>query len=541
MQVLLLNGSLTHILLIYKKIRDFVFYLSCKYDDWNLRLSLYKLAIFAGKEKEIKGIQNTYPEILNQLTAAEAELIMAFCQNHPIKYKKLTSQLLAFGSVGDFLDDKSYKSCEKYIIGEIKSWLNSDTDVVAIGQHIFKCLSGVAYRMSQDMLSEICCQFIDSQYRRWYRDIFKFIANYIDLRKMSTDSAKSLVEHINCVLDSEKEREQIKYYPYFLCVLRKQNRALTEKMDKKIAEHLSSFYESTYKLETTEDENQDMPVFVKEYVERIRKSNETQGKDGVYFDNYSREIAKVRSILLGKEFKCDVDTMDKLISVVSDTLMVSKEGISTKLDAIALLICIVVKYPEDYMRNKGVYEKLFEQQKTIEVTDNSIISSNIDSISLKIGLQILYTAMGKDMYAEILELMPYIQGDVATTIAVTHLIIEYLEISDNIMFPSKVEAMILQNVLQWLHSEYADIRWNATRILLTMSRNPVNYGIVNHQLANLIDSNSVYIKSLIMRHIHKINGIPKETKEYIISKCNQDANFVVRMVCNEVEKDIYEE
>ena len=44
-----------------------------------------------------------------------------------------------------------------------------------------------------------------------------------------------------------------------------------------------------------------------------------------------------------------------------------------------------------------------------------------------------------------------------------------------------------------------------------------------------------------MRHIHKINGISKETKEYIISKCNQDANFVVRMVCNEVEKDIYEE
>lgn len=541
MQVLLLNGSLTHILLIYEKLRNFIFYLNCKFDDWIFRLNLYKLAIFAGKEKEIKGIQNTYPEILNQLTAAEAESIMAFCQNHPIKYKELTSQLLAFGSVGDFLDDKSYKSCEKYIIGEIKSWLNSDTPVVVIGQHIFKCLSGVAYRMSQDMLSEICCQFIDRQYRRWYRDMFKFIANYIDLRKMSTDSATALVEHINCVLDSEKEREQIKYYPYFLCVLRKQNRALTEKMDKKIAEHLSSFYESTYKLETTEDENQDMPVFVKEYVERIQKSNETQGKDGVYFDNYSREIATVRSILLGKEFKCDVDTMDKLISAVSDTLMVSKEGISTKLDAIALLICIVVKYPEDYMRNKGVYEKLFEQQKTIEVTDNSIISSNIDSISLKIGLQILYTAMGKDVYAEILELMPYIQGDVATTIAVTHLIVEYLEISDNIMFPSKVEAIILQNVLQWLHSEYADIRWNATRILLTMSRNPENYGIVNHQLVNLIDSNSVYIKNLIMRHIHKINGISKETKEYIISKCNKDANYVVRMVCNEVEKDIYEE
>ena len=59
------NGSLTHILLIYEKIRDFVFYLSCKYDDWNLRLNLYKLAIFAGDEKEIKGIQNSFPEVLN--------------------------------------------------------------------------------------------------------------------------------------------------------------------------------------------------------------------------------------------------------------------------------------------------------------------------------------------------------------------------------------------------------------------------------------------------------------------------------------------
>ena len=160
------NGSLTHILLIYEKIRDFVFYLSCKYDDWNLRLNLYKLAIFAGDEKEIKGIQSSFPEVLNNLTAAEAKSIMDFCLNHPIKYKRLRSQLRAFGSVGYFLDDKHYKSCEKSIVDEIKSWLNSDTAVVDIGQDIFGCLSGVAYRMSQDILSEICCQFIDRHYSR---------------------------------------------------------------------------------------------------------------------------------------------------------------------------------------------------------------------------------------------------------------------------------------------------------------------------------------------------------------------------------------
>lgn len=311
-------------------------------------------------------------------------------------------------------------------------------------------------------------------------------------------------------------------------------------MNKKVAEYLSNYYKGTYKLETTEDENRDMPVFMKEYVERIRKNNETQGKDGVYWGHVTREIATVRSILLGKEFVCDADTMDMLISVIADTLLISKEEISTKLDAITLLICITVKFPEDYKRNRDVYKKIYEQQKAIEDVDNSIISSNIDSISLRIGLQLLYTAIGKNVYADILELMPYIQGDVATTIAVTNLIVEYLENSDDIRLPSRIEAVILQNVLQWLHSEYVDIRWNATLILLTMSRNPENYGIVNHQLVNLIDSNSVYIKNLIMRQLHKIKGITDENKEYIISKCKNDANFVVRMVCNEVEKGIAE-
>lgn len=532
--VAMYNGSLTHILFIYKKIRDFVFYLSCKYDDWNLRLNLYKLAIFEGKEKEIKGIQDSYPEVFNNLTAAEAASIMDFCLNHPIEYKRLNSQLLAFGSVGYFLDDKCYKYHEKYIVCKIKAWLKDDTSVISIGQNIFKCLSGVAYRMSQDTLSEICCQFIEKHYSRWYIDMFKFIYNRIDLRKMSDDSAKALIEHINYILGSEEERKEINYFPSFLCTLRKQNRVFTEKMDKKIAEYLPSYYENTYKLETTEDEDRDMPVFVREYAESIKKSNETQGKNGVYFGHGTCEIAIVRSILLRKEFACDSNTMDMLISAIADTLLTSKEGISIKLDAISLLICIVVKYPEDYTRNQSIYEKLFEQQKAIDVVDNFLISSNIDSISLKIGLQFLYIAMGKDVYGDVLELMPYIQGDIATTIAVTHLIVEYLESSDDVILPFRVEAIILQNVLQWLHSEYTDIRWNATRILFTMSRNPENSGIVNHQLVNLVDSNSVYIKTLIMRHLHKMNGITDKTREYIFSKCKQDANFIVRMVCDEL-------
>lgn len=127
-----------------------------------------------------------------------------------------------------------------------------------------------------------------------------------------------------CVLDNEKEREQIKYSPLFLCVLRRQNYAITEEMDKKIAEYLPSYYGDTYRLEITENENEDMPGFVREYAERIRKSNETQGKNGIFFGHGTREIATVRAILLEKEFVCDSEIIDVLISTVADTLLIFK-------------------------------------------------------------------------------------------------------------------------------------------------------------------------------------------------------------------------
>lgn len=52
--------------------------------------------------------------------------------------------------------------------------------------------------------------------------------------------------------------------------------------------------------------------------------------------------------------------------------------------------------------------------------------------------------------------MPYIQGDIPTTISVTNLIVEYLENSDDVVLPQRVESIILQNVLQWLQSEHID-------------------------------------------------------------------------------------
>lgn len=527
------NGSLTHLLLIYDKVKNFVFYLSCKYGDWNLRKRLLQLAVFAGNEKEISNLQNSYPEILNRMMGDDAAMVMEFCNNQPIPYKRLISQLLGFGAVGYYLSDADFQKYETIIVKGIKDFLDDDKPVIFFGQNIFKGLAGAAYRMSQSTLVEICTLFMDREYGRWYTDMFDFIANRIDLQRMDTETAKTLIQRIIKALENEKDRGQIRNAPRFLFMLRKQNRQLTEELDLKIAEYLPTFYNGDYKLETTEKHQTDLPIFVQEYVDQINDHNATQGVGGAFIDYGTRYAATIRSILLFNNDIWSDELIDSVVAAATDTILISKENTRIKLDSIDLLICIALKFPAHFERNKSSYDKIFASRDKIDADEDMISSANISAISLKLGLNFLCTAMGTDVYTEILELIPYVQSDTATMIAIAKMIDHYLEITDDVLLPARIEVVVLQNVLQWLKSDNLDIRCIATRILLSLARNPENESVVNRQLLSLIDSECVYIKNLILRRIGKTKGISDATKAYITTKCENDPCYVVRMVCAE--------
>lgn len=532
--VALYNGSLTHILLSYDKIKDFLFYLTSRYDNWNFRRDLLKYAIKTGKDKEVSGIKNAYPEILGKLSENDAELIMTFCSQYPIYYRRAQLQLLAFGTVGYYLNDETFKSYESQIIKLIYSWLEDEHATIAIGQSIFDNLSNISYRLSQDIIANICCKFIDKHYIRWYMDMFKFMSRHIDISKMSGENAGKLIDHVILVLQNEKEREQIQNSPSFLNMLRKQNKSLTEDLDKAIAKYLPNYYQNIYKLETTENEN-DLLKFMEKYVQSVKTNNEKQGRNGTFFIHGIREIAIIRSILIHNELQISDDLMKSIVETISQTLLEAKEPISSKMDAVALLCCIIVKYPQTYVRNKDVYQNIFDSVDRISTKDDFPFSSNIDSIALKISLRILFSAMGIDVHADLLELLPYLKDDIATTISVSNFIAGYLEISEEVTFSKPTEAVILNNAFAWIHMSYVDIKWNATRILMALLRNPDNQDIINRQIVSLIDTDNVYIKNLILQHISKTAGITEMTRNYALEVCEQDANYVTRMICKDIK------
>lgn len=532
--VAMYNGSLTHILMLFDKAKEFLFYLSSRYDDWSFRRDLLKYAIRGGKEKEVVGIQNTFPEILSKLSDADAEKIMDFCSIHPITHKRIRQQLLGFATVGYYLNDEKFRFYESSMLKIIYAWIDDEDKNISIGESVFKNLLNVSHRLSQDVLAEICCKFVEKHLSRWYMDMFKLISKRIDINKMREENAKNLITSIIDVV--QNDCELVKRTPFFLCVIRNQNRELTNELDKTVETYLPEFYNNNYRLETTENKASDYPVFLNKYLEIVKHNNETQGKNGRYFGRGTREIATIKSILLDGDQQYEDSLLDSIILAVSQTLLESKESLSTKMDAVALLCCIIEKYPKSYERNKDIYRNILENESQIIADDSFPFSSNIDNIALTISLKILFSAMGIDVHADLLELFPYLKDNIATTISVTSFIANYLELSSNVAFQKPIETTILHYAFAWIHTDYVDIRWNSTRILLALLRNADNREIINRHIVSLIERDNVYIKNLILQHILHVPGITKESYEYIIETCKHDANYVTRMVCSDIER-----
>ena len=94
---------------------------------------------------------------------------------------------------------------------------------------------------------------------------------------------------------------------------------------------------------------------------------------------------------------------------------------------------------------------------------------------------------------------------------------------------------LLHNTFEWLQMDYTDVRWNATRIILTLSRNKENADIINKKILSLIESDNVLIKNLILRKLNENNLVSDEIEKQIFAICENDSNFVTRMVCQELK------
>ena len=529
--VAMFNGSLTYLLLLHDRIKTLAFWMSSKFSNWEFRMLLLREIIFDGSKKELTSLHRAFPDILVKLNHSDAMVLYDYCSNHPTKHRRMISQLKALGMVGYYLDDESFSKISNEIVESINNWIQEETPVLSIGEYIFKSLKDIAHRMDQEILADICCRFIDRGFSRFYSDMFEMISSKVDITKLSQESAKNLISHVMSVMDDDKVR--IPNLETVLVGFRKQSFELTQELDKTISEKLPQFYENTYRLETSSEDKDDI-FFIKEYTEQINTHNSEQGKGGVYRGYASFPHETIRNILCIKGKKIELDVISSAFKASCETLLCDNQTITTKCQAIDLIMYLLCQYPELKAKDSEIIENVRSNITQVLNCNIRFFDSNVSDISLKFSYYLLLALFDQTLSLRLLEVLPYAQNEIPDQLRICKTILCYLENDKNISIESQLESILLHTILTWIDAENVDIRWYCVKILFLLGRNEALNDIISYQVINLIDNDNAYIKNLIQRFIGESN-VDSGTKEYVFSKCENDNNFVVRRVYNELK------
>lgn len=517
-------GSLTHILLIGEKIRDFLFYLTVKENSRTYKLNLLKFAICSSDEKKVEGIERSYPDIVNRLSSVEAKLIMEASNAHPVFYKRFGVRLLALKAVGYFLTDDDFIFYKSTITKDIDTWLDNSARPLRCGERLLSTCEAIYERFSQDELAQLCFNFFELHYSTFYKSLFRFMTNCIDISKMSAPVASKLINYISNFFEEEQGRKVIRENPNFLINVRIQNASLTECLDSQIKECLTENDLLIYEYEITKNQ-EPLLSMMKIHINAIKRNNQRQGRNGCFSKAINNHL-RIRQFLVNEGLKLNGEDVNELMEIVNDTVVLSKEGIQIKIDALSLLISIYTKYPKEFEANKIQFNRIYENHK--HITGNNVFTK-VDEIALKIAVMIYLEIVNKKDFKQVLQdSFARLQNDIPTLLSLSYFLKQCFSYPGAVMVPNNVSDIILQYATQWTYIDNLSLRVNSAYILFSLSRRKKYQKIVESQLIRMINDDSAITKSHILHFLKESSYIGKKTKDYIDNKCQSDENFVIR-------------
>ncbi|WMJ77318.1 MULTISPECIES: hypothetical protein [unclassified Sedimentibacter] len=530
------NGSLTHLGLLYERIKLISFYCATRYSNWSIKKLLLKSTIIFGNQKETDGIIRCFDDLLSKMNENDAYEIYSFSNNRPIAYQRFISRLDAFRTTCYYMDDERFSFIWSELYKLISKWIEDENSVTVLGYKIFPALEGSYLRISQNQLIEIICKCIHNNKRRFYDEIFNLIRKCVNLDQVSPENATQLLEAIINIVRNPVERKHIHSLETSLFTLRKRHRELTEELDKIIADEMPDFYNGTYRLETTAEENTDMPDFLKSYITQVQKDNEEQGKNGTFFGRGNQTHIIIKNILQQSTAEFSKELIDSAFKVSIETLLKENQIIETKMDAIELLVYLLKSRSSIKERNKDKIIELLTNKQKVEMAQ--AIMTNLSETNLRFSSLLLYNCLGEDITVGLLDTLADIGDDILSNRKASTAFLNYLEADNANVSDILLEHIILQQAINWSVESDLNIRLNAVQILFLLLKNIENKNVVCNQLVKLMDTDNVYIKNKILRNVHRLKDVDLETLKYIIQKASVDTNYVVRKVVDEVQVEL---
>ena len=520
--VALCNGSLTQIEMIYKRLKYFCFYEISQQFDWNTAMLLLKTTILSSNREELDGIVRFFREI-HKMDSDDALALYYFTNNARIPHKRFADQLKIFGIVAYYFNDDIFLEIWGELYESICKWIDTEGATVSLGYEIFSSLEKIGYRIPQNDLINIICKSLKGKLRKFYDEIFKLIYSSVDLNLVQKEQQNNLIQCVIEVVSDSNERSNVHKLDNALIRLRNNNKAVTEDLDMVIQSEMPEFYNGNYRLETICVQIEDVRRFVTE----IEEDNKKQGKNGTYYRKAIRPHLTIKNILKRNTSTLSTELIDEIFEKSVDTVLNENQLLSTKLDAIELLVYLL-GFDKNIKKRNAIKISEFLEKKEQALTAQTIFT-NLNELMLETSILILECILEVDVKMQLINNLAIIGDDGLTNRNASRAFLNYIESCDlKLIQDGQLEQLFILSAIKWCNLPDTQTRINAVKILFVLLDNPLAVETICNQLIILMDNDNVYIKTEILYNLPKLLEVNLECYNFILQKSEEDSNFIVK-------------
>lgn len=521
------NGSLTHILRTFDKIKDVAFSLCSQYDDWEFRITLLKMAIIKGDRREVESLIDLYNDVYGKMNAADAKNIYRFLKGTPICYQKDKARLHAFQHLGYYFSDEDYLEVEDEVYKIINDWVESDKRLFMLKDYVFGALKANTYRLNNQIIIEIILRIFEKELSTYYDDVLDVIGA-LDYKRISDDKIKNVIERINLLIVNEDTRKSCYKLGNAIILLRKKIGDKSVILEKSVMEYMGDAYKEKYSLEILVDSQEKSKEYIKKYITSIRERNNTQGKGGKYTGYANNPYDTIINIIHLNDVVLDNKLINSIVGACKDTLYAKTQLLSAKVEAIKLIIFLGMTAQEAHYDLAPLVLNIIKDEETIFMGEDEMFLEKTSKKTLFFNFIMMKIVYNISMFDEVVELLgSHSALEEYEKLEALKTIISAFDKKSASGEGNEITFVIFQFALQLSYDKNHDIRYYAVKALLHLINDKTKKAVMR-RISEVMDFDSVYIKNMILSNLESLKDFDLAIYEFIKQKANVDNHYVIR-------------
>ena len=532
-------GSITHMILIRKRLYEYLIALSLEVRDHKMFMLCVRLLTLSCEVKTLKNYLQAYGENTNSINTHDVKKLLESVKCQPMKIQQINAREILLQHFGYYFSDDDFKAEYEEIVDIVKGCITKKYAVSYVVKPLLDAYYHIRYRIDENDILEFVYYLHTNSIRMYYDDAFKLLF-HIRLKNTSKADQRKYQNFIIKCLEDKEVRERCYNLPLAAQTLRQVESIGHSRLDTCVKKMCPKFYRDTYLLNTSHLDETISWSYVEKNIDTIKKDNAMQGKNGAYYGNAYDPYITIGRILSRSELKLNSKQLSKLVDVLRETLFANLQTIDAKVNAMELLCVLQLRYSRNRQIRKLVAEIAVNPNVVFQAKE-LLLEKGYSSINIQLIFSLLQNILRIDSEMAISKSLISVQNEDMSVRITAMKEIELLaeqglleECTDD------VSVLLFHHTLSDSYCTNVDLRFYAMSALSKMLGSVYREQCLD-RFVEMMDYEPYLIKVGLLYRIS--DDDKNDTKiKYIFDKGKNDSHYWVRHVSyenldNDITKD----